>query len=69
MQKVSQKEGILKLLKQGISVDPKMAMQAVGSMRLAAIIHDLRHNHNLKITTTKQTSNTGNRFAVYTLVQ
>lgn len=44
-------------------------MQAVGSMRLAAIIHDLRHNHNLKITTTKETSNTGNRFAVYTLVQ
>tara|TARA_Y100001951_G_C11155765_1_gene191835 strand:+ start:363 stop:575 length:213 start_codon:yes stop_codon:yes gene_type:complete len=63
---VSQKEIILAMLKDGVKVNPMMALNRCGCFRLAAIIKLLR-NDGFKIDTTRIKSHTGNKYAEYSL--
>ena len=64
----SQKSVILELLEQGVAVTPMLALNRCGCFRLAAVINSLRTDgHNIE--TNRVKSHTGNKYAVYTLVQ
>ena len=49
----SQKDIIRKELLAGKSITPKDAIELCGSMRLAAIIHELRHKEGMNISTSE----------------
>jgi len=51
----SQKDVIRKALYAGRAITPKDAEEMCGSMRLAAIIHELRHKEGMNISTSEGT--------------
>ena len=53
--RMSQKDIIRKALYEGKAVTPKDAEEWCGSMRLAAIIHELRHKEGMNISTREGT--------------
>ena len=69
--KQTQKNIIRKALLDGKEVTPKDAEEWCGSMRLAAIIHELRHREGMNISThersCKNRIGTISTFAVYKL--
>jgi len=65
-QKQSQKSLILKMLQNGVKVNPMLALNSCGCFRLAAVICDLRKD-GFKVETNKIESHTGNKYAEYTL--
>lgn len=65
-QKQSQKSMILKMLQDGVKVNPMLALNSCGCFRLAAVICDLRKDGH-KVKTNKIESHTGNKYAEYSL--
>lgn len=62
----SQKAIILDILKQGIAINPRKALNICGCFRLAAVIHSLKKEGYEFVTTTVK-SKTGNSYAEYKL--
>ena len=55
-------------LKKGRTVTPLQALDGCGTIRLAAIIHDLRES-GVNILTIRATTKTGNKYASYKMVK
>ena len=56
------------LLKEGVKVNPQMALNRCGCFRLASVIHILRKQHGEDyIKTNRIKSHTGNVYAEYSL--
>ena len=64
----TQRAWVYAQLKKGRSITPMMALDGCGTMRLAAIIYDLRER-GLNIRTTKMKSSTGKSYAAYSLAK
>ena len=56
---------IEQVLKAGKKITPLTAIQICGSMRLAAVIHDLKNKRGLDIRTTMRTDTQGCEYAEY----
>tara|TARA_R110000850_G_scaffold46278_1_gene116485 strand:+ start:1570 stop:1782 length:213 start_codon:yes stop_codon:yes gene_type:complete len=63
--KLSQKQQILQLLKEGTAVNPMLALHKFGCFRLAAVIHELRADYT--IITRLIEAHTGTKYAEYSL--
>ena len=62
---MTQEQQILKHLKQGLTIDPMIALRRYGCLRLAARIHDLRaKGHQIK---TEMENDGDKKWAVYYL--
>ena len=55
-------------LKKGRALTPILAMEGCGTMRLAAIIHELR-SRGIKIRTTPMKTSNGSKYASYKMVK
>lgn len=66
--KQSQATIVRETLERGETVTPMTAMILCKSMRLAALVHILRHNEGVPITTTmRKNESTWSRYAEYSL--
>ena len=62
---MSQEDAVLKYMQTGAALTPLEALQMFGTMRLSAIIYQLRlEGHNI----TTETNKNGKPFAIYRLV-
>lgn len=64
---LTQREQVKKYLQEGNAITPAIALAEFGAFRLATIIHRLRHEDGMKISTTIKRSFSGRPYAEYKL--
>jgi hypothetical protein len=68
MKRETQRSRVKKHLENGNSITPMDALERYGCFRLAAVIHDLKHDDNMQIEKELIKNKYGTKYAKYKLV-